>query len=259
MSLGWSFSLTTSSTLLSLWIHSIWDYSPSTAHTAVWIKYFRKSLGLFKGWFLDNWRDDLRLNKGWQLMLLNFGSFRWCSISHQDAFPRWFLVTGHAHQTLLNGVCNIRISTIWAVRASHQTLLRHFRILISKWWGVTDFLNLNRSRWRHNFHCFFIWSSCCLLIRLEFIPAGWFYWLLSRWFHDTEMKLNRLFRRLSCFLNLLELSNLFNLDRVIAWACLFLASLWLRRGLSSNVHRNIFSLRFFSYLCFLKWTYSFVF
>ena len=191
-------------------------------------------------------------------MLLNFGSFGWCPFCHQDAFPWWFLVVGYAHQSLLNSICNIRIPTIWAVRAPHLALLRHFRILISKWRGITDFLYLNRSWWGHDFHCFFIWSCCCLLIRLEFTPARWFYWHLSWWFHDTEMKHNRLFRRLSWFLNLLKLSNLFNLDRVIAWTCLFFASLWLRRGLSSNIHRNIFSFRFFSYLCLLERTYSFI-
>ena len=258
MPLSGSFSLTASSAPLTLWIYSIRNHSTSTAHAAVWIKYFREGLRLFKGWFLDNWRHNLRLDKGRQLLLLNFGSFRWCPVSHQNALPWWFLVIGHAHQTLLNSVCNIWVPTIWTIRASHQALLGHFRILIGKWWGVTDFLYLDCS-WRgHNFHCLFIWSCYCLLIRLEFTPAGWFHWLLSWWFDDTEMKHNRLFRRLSWFLNLLKLSNLFNLDRVITWTRLFFASLGLRRGLSSNIHRNIFCFRFFSHLCFLERTNSFI-
>ena len=258
MPLSWCFSLTTSSTFLTLRIYSVWKNSSSTAHTAVGIKYARKRLWLFKGWFLDNWRDNLRLNNGWQLLLLNFWSLGWCPFCHQDAFPWWFLVTSHTHQSLLNSICNIRIPAIWAVRTSHQALLRHFRILISKRWGTTDFLDLNCS-WRgHNFHCFFIWSCCCLLIRLKLIPARWLNWLLGWWFHDTEMKHNRLFRRLSCLLDLIKLSNLLNLNRVIAWTRLFFASLWLRRSLSSNIHRDIFTFMFLSCLWFLERTYSFI-
>ena len=117
--LGGCFSLTTKSTLLPLRIHSVWDYSTSTAHATILIKCFREGLRLLEGWFLDNRRDDLRLDNGWQRLLLNFGSFRRCSVCHKDALPWWFLVTSNTHQSLLHSVCNIRIPTIWAVRASH--------------------------------------------------------------------------------------------------------------------------------------------
>ena len=132
-------------------------------------------------------------------------------------------------------------------------------ILLRKRWSVAHFLDLYSSRRRLHPHCNLICSHISFLVRHEPILAWGLHWLLGWWVHDAEVEHHWLIWRLPWLLHLhlLELTNLFYLNRIVAWTCLFFAGLRLWRGLFSHIHSNVSLLIFMLLLCFFERTHTF--